>query len=355
MAAAGARDLLIAALRQVFELPTFSNRSAPWRPSERKIMAASSRFVSPVLVWSLLAVASAACGSETPGDPPPANLSPFGGSAGQGVAGTPTAPTTAGNGGSSSGAGGTGGAPTNLCTSVPPGKMALLDDFEDHDPIAKRELARDAFWFTGHDDSAGSIMPDGELVPETGGPHGSAYAAHVVASGYSTWGANVALAMSYKTGELRCPFNASAFKGIRFEARGKGVVRVQVPVPETVDKEFGGSCDPAKAMVCYDQHGVDITLSEEWQSYELPWSEFSQFGWGTPATLEPKSIMGLGWVFNPANLPVDLWFDNVTFWDGVHVPDMGKGGAAGAAGAGAGGAGGAEEPIGGGAGGESQD
>lgn len=324
-------------------------------------MVASSRFVSPVLAWSVLAVASAACGSETPDDTGPTDLSPFGGTAGvSGASTTSGAAGSAGSGGGAGGAAGTGGAPANLCTSVPPGKMALLDDFEDHDPIATRELARDAFWFTVHDNSAGSIVPEGELLPEAGGPRGSAYAAHVVASGYSDWGANVALTTSYKTGELRCPFNASAFKGIRFEARGKGVVRVQVPIPETIDKEYSGSCDP-KTMVCWDQHGFNITLTEDWQSYELLWSDFSQFGWGTPATLEPESILGLAWVFNPANLPVDLWFDNVTLWDGVHVPDMGEGGeggmggAGGAAGAAAGGVGGSEEPTSGGAAGDAQE
>jgi len=281
-------------------------------------------------VWSLLAFASAACGSETPDDSGKTELSPFGGSAGQASAGTTTTagvPATAGAGGSSAGSGGTGGGPANLCANVPPGKMALLDDFEDHDSVATMEFARDAFWFTVHDETPGSIVPEGAVVPEAGGPRGSAYAGHVVASGYSSWGANVALAMSHYSNGVRCPFNASAFKGIRFQARGKGVVRVQVPIPETVDKEFGGSCDPDKAMVCYDQHGVDITLTEQWQSYELSWSDFSQFGWGTPAVLAPESIQGLQWVFIPANLPVDLWWDNVTFWDGVHVPDTGEGGA----------------------------
>jgi hypothetical protein len=156
-------------------------------------MAASSRFVSPVLAWSVLAVVSAACGSTTPDDPQPTVLSPFGGTAGvSGAATTSGASGSAGSGGT----GGTGGAPANLCASVPQGKMALLDDFEDHDPIAKREFERDAFWFTVHDNSAGSIVPEGELLPEAGGPRDSAYAAHVVASGYSDWGANVALTTS---------------------------------------------------------------------------------------------------------------------------------------------------------------
>lgn len=313
-------------------------------------MAASSRLVSPALVCSLLGFVAACSSSDasTPSSPP--DLSPFGGTAAVGGSGTSGGGGQGGGGGSVAGtpSAGSGGAPPDVCVAVPQGKLALLDDFEDGDSVARAEAQREAYWFTVHDDSAGSIEPEGMLLPQPPGKDSSSYAMHVVASGYTTWGASVSLSLSYVAADVRCPYNAAGFKGIRFEAKGHGHFRVGVPIRETVDKEYGGSCDPDKGMICYDQHTAPVTLGEAWQSYEIPWSELVQRGWGTPAELRPDAIQGLQLTFDPDSLPIDVWLDNVELWDGVTKPvaaSNGEGGQGGEAGAGgSGGEGGHAEP-----------
>ena len=224
-----------------------------------------------------------------------------------------------------------------------PGTLALIDDFEDGDSIAVAEPDREAYWFTIHDDSTGTIDPDTNFLPVPGGAHGSARAAHVTAAGYSVWGAGFSANISHFAGGIRCPYNASKFSGLRFYARGTGVVRVELMVPDIVDQEYGGKCNPSTGEVCYDTHGVWIMPGPAWQLYSFPWAAFTQRGFGKAAPFRPDTIMSLEYAFETADLPVDVWFDDVSFEDGSVPPENGAGGEGGATSgqAGTGGVGGA--------------
>lgn len=213
------------------------------------------------------------------------------------------------------------------CGNVPSGTVALIDNFDDGDNVAAFEPAREAYWFTIKDTSAGTIVPSGDFAPSSDGYQGTR-SAHVTASGFTDWGAALVSNISHKEA-LRCPYNASAFKGLSFVARGSGVVRVQVMMPGVVDKEFGGTCDPGKGQVCYDNHGLDIELTPEFKTYELPWSSFEQRGYGTLVPFDEKTIIALQFAMELAHLPVDLWVDNFEFWDGVPAPSGAAGGAGG--------------------------
>jgi hypothetical protein len=230
-----------------------------------------------------------------------------------------------------------------VCKNVPPGQIAELDDFEDGDSAALPEGNRQGFWGLIHDDTAGTVMPSGDFVSELGGAHGTAHAAHVKASGYSNWGAAFEVILNYLSEGVHCPYNASTFKGVRFYAKGSGITRVTLTTPEIQDKEYGGTCDPDKGMICYDGHGTYLSLPASWTLVELPWARFAQKGWGTPATFRPDAVMALQFSFETGNLPVEMWVDEVSFWDGVVTPpsvggDAGAGGMSNDDAAGAGGA-----------------
>lgn len=233
-----------------------------------------------------------------------------------------------GAGGAGGAGGGSGGELTDACLTTPPGKLALIDDFDDGDSVAAFEPEREAYWFTIIDDTEGTLEPSGEFLPVADGYRGSK-SAHVSASGFSDWGAALAVNLSHKTA-LRCPFNASGFAGLRFVARGHGRIRVQLGMPEVVEKEFGGKCDSAAGQACYDNHGIFITLEEDFTRYELPWEKLMQRGFGDAVAFNPKTIMMLHFSMEPADLPVDLWLDQVELWDGTPAVD-GAGGAGGAA------------------------
>lgn len=230
------------------------------------------------------------------------------------------------------GTGGSGDAALDPCRDTPPGTVALIDDFDDGDSVAAFEADREAYWFTVHDESAGQLEPADEFLPVAGGYHNT-NAAHVSASGFSTWGAELGANISHKTA-IRCPYNASAFAGLRFVARGHGRMRLQVAMPEVIDKEYGGKCDPQLGQTCYDLHGIFITLTDDYRLYEVPWSQLVQRGFGAPVTFNPKTLMTLYFLMETPDLPVDLWVDDFSFWDGVPS-ELGAGGGAGTGDAGA--------------------
>ena len=271
----------------------------------------------------------------------PAPSGIFGGAGGGGGLGVPDAVSLSGTAGfASGGTAGSAALTPSECESTPPGKLALIDDFDDGNSIAAFEASRDAYWFTVHDDSAGTLEPPGTFLPGPGGYEDSK-AAHVSASDFVIWGAELVANISYKS-VVRCPYDASAFAGLRFVARGHGRVRVQLDMPGVVNKEYGGTCDPEAGQICYDQHGSFITLGEPYQVYELPWASFQQRGFGRQVPFDPKTIQSLHFSLETAELPVDMWVDEVKFWDGEPAGE-GAGGGRGEGGAGAGGEGGQSE------------
>ncbi len=233
----------------------------------------------------------------------------------------------------SSGAGGS----DELCAATPPGELALIDDFDDGDSVAAFEANRDAYWFTVTDGTDGALEPPNAFLPVDGGYRGTR-SAHVTARGFTGWGAELAANISHETA-VRCPYDASAFAGVRFVARGQGRIRLQVAMPEVVDKQYGGECDPDRGQQCYDIHGAYVVLTDDYRVYEMPWSKLRQRGFGEAAIFDPKTIMTLHFAMEVADLPVDLWLDDVAFWDGKESggDGGGVGGAGGAGGAGQGG------------------
>jgi hypothetical protein len=279
--------------------------------------------LSCVSTFVMATLMAAACG-ESNDTPKPQPSGVFGGTGGV-VDATPAAGKT-----STGGSGGEGGTPPNAtCGAVPQGKTALLDDFNDGDSAATPEPGRDAYWFTVHDEADGTLEPAGEFLPSPGGLNGST-AAHIKADGFDIWGASFVANISYE-GATRCPYNASGFAGLRFVAKGSGRLRAHISMPEVNEKEFGGTCDPEAGETCYDMHGVFVTLGEEWQVYELPWEVFQQRGFGKQVPFNPATIFSLQFSFETADLPVDVWLDDIGFWDGVPH-ELGAGGAGGAGG-----------------------
>jgi len=305
----------------------FSNRLTRGRPLLDRM---GPRRASTFLCWLLVAlpiVAPLSCGkTEAPNSASSLPSGVFGGAAAVVQPTLAWAPSQ-GNAGSAS------TAPMDVCQSVPQGTLALIDDFEDGDSSAAPEPDREAYWFTIHDDSAGSIDPDTNFLPALGGAHGSTRAAHIAASGFSVWGAGFSANISHFAGGIRCPYNATKFSGLRFYARGTGQVRVELLVPEIVDQLYGGKCSPSAGQVCYDTHGVSITTGPAWQLYSLPWDQFAQRGFGLAAPFRPDAILSLEYAFEQGLLPVDIWFDDVSWEDGSPAPpENGTGGEGGTAG-----------------------
>jgi hypothetical protein len=199
------------------------------------------------------------------------------------------------------------------CTGpAPASDTALVDDFEDGDHKPFRAFQREAWWFTVNDQSEGSkVTPVGDFKPELlpDGKPENRFAAHFTAEGQKTWGATFSTSMHFVKEGLKCPFNAGAFAGLKFRAKGPGRIEVAIPLPETVQAEAGGVCTER----CYDTHRKTIFLTDEWAEYTVEWSQVQQGGWGAEVRFDPERILGINFVVGVADVPANFWIDDVAF------------------------------------------
>lgn len=266
---------------------------------------------------------------------------------GGGATGGRVEPGTGGVSGSAGSAMGTGGTGPS-CSDYPASNaQPLLDDLEDADGTLVRAPRRQGFWFQATDPTNGTASPS-VFEAQPGGPGSSRYAAHLSASGYTGWGVVLGFSLRHEAGGLVCPYDASAFDGLRFAAKGPGRIRLNVSMHDVVATEDGGSCQSA----CYDSHGSVFELSDQWEHYQILWEDLDQIGFSDPLVFDPSRLSQITFAVWAADLPIDYWIDDVTFLPAADPGSAGAGGggAGGAAGAGGvGGAGGAGG-VGGGAG-----
>lgn len=198
---------------------------------------------------------------------------------------------------------------------------ALVDDLEDGNAQVAAVAGRNGSWWVTTDGTAGTIEPPGGAAPTTarilGGRCGSTQAVRVTGQGFTDWGAVLSVGMIYTSQEE--PFDASAYKGIKFWARvgetNNGSVRVQFQDGDTVP--VGGICDPTPNTpdTCYNGFGTTIApLDTQWRLYQLPFADMTQrdFGHRAPA-LDPATLYTIEWHLDP-NTVFDLWVDDVWFY-----------------------------------------
>jgi hypothetical protein len=196
--------------------------------------------------------------------------------------------------------------------AAPPSDTTLLDDFEDGDGTVFKGFEREGYWFSVSDKTAGSVIkPDGtfraELLPAADATPDNRYAAHLVASGQSQWGATWGATLAWRKDGVRCPLNLSGFAGLRFRAKGPGTIRMGFAVPEVQAKEYGGTCTDR----CYDFHGKVFRLGDRWESYTVRWERVQQGGWGREARFTPSRLVQLNIKVDLKDLPADFWIDDL--------------------------------------------
>ncbi len=225
--------------------------------------------------------------------------------------------TTGGTGGMTTGTGGT----TAMSVCDEPGKTMvriagyeLISDLENEDKTG---------WYVYQSTATdeGTVSVDG--VIEEGGANESEFSIHYAGSGWVSYGAGMGFG-------LGCT-DVSAFTGISFWAKGTtsesespsppkdaNVINFQVAIPETHAKNtetvpgenIGGDCEPDSGM-CYGHPAIDITLTEEWTKYEIPFEDLSPATNGVIATYD-GIIMALGW--HSLGGDFDFWVDEVMLY-----------------------------------------
>ena len=271
------------------------------------------RYSSKSGFWAvavLLAGAAAfgsACGGSGSSDRGGAGATATPGGA-TGTAGSPVTPGGGSTGFSASPATGGGSAsctPTGSGTAMcscpfPAGAVAntMIDDFEDGAVKFKPATVMTAsgYWDWSND-MTGTVMPASTAtlamgIDATTGAAGTTKSLHVSGAMHTNWGA--ALAAELNNG---CPFDASAYGGISFWAKGTSTVfeganklLILVGMPEFAPKANGGLCDDTAVPAdpnCYARHRVLIDLAPAWKQYTIIWTD-----------LAPPSYLPNGPAFN---------------------------------------------------------
>lgn len=191
------------------------------------------------------------------------------------------------------------------CDVVGSGSRPTIDDFEDGDLETHPIDERRGGWFVYTDETAGCVEMNVEL-------EGSASVIHVRGDGFSRWGAGFGVSLrSNGTQPEICLYDASAYAGVRFRARGNTPLRMSVATRASTFVSLGGACPDGEG--CYDRHGHNVTLTETWQTFEFDFCSFTQEGWGTPLKpLDPKEITQLTFHARRTG-EFDVWFDDLEF------------------------------------------
>jgi len=187
------------------------------------------------------------------------------------------------------------------------GTQPLIDDFEDGDMKVPMAEHRAGQWLTFNDGTGPQSPKPGTLLRASripGGRGASHFGVHNVGGKFSKWGASLGLELSPR----RC-YDASAYGGIEFWARGRGEIRTVVQMTQVVSEEFGGSC----SHDCFDAHAKRVQLSREFRRVVVRWEELRQHGSGTPVPFDPRSLFSIQFSVLPEQSPFDFWIDDVSF------------------------------------------
>jgi hypothetical protein len=210
-----------------------------------------------------------------------------------------------------------------------------IDFADDGDDSLAAMNGRKGKWGTFRDQCPGGIIkpPVGTpLVPEDGGVNGSLGYYRGTAEGFHArqpdemdaaggcWGAFIYLDFNYDGAASPHDYDATAYTGIFFAAKGwtsnDNLVSVRLPQADLVSTTSDGACDPM--TVCEDHYGDYITIEPGWRGYELRFSELTQSGWGFKTAFNPARLRSLQFVGNSANaagisFDFDISIDQVGF------------------------------------------
>jgi hypothetical protein len=216
----------------------------------------------------------------------------------------------AGTAGSAIGAGAGGGTVT--------GNLELIDDFEDQDSFVLLSHQRNGPWYTFSDATAGKVNPVTiALLMGTNAHDSSSAALHLVASGFSDWGAGVGCDLVNQQAK-KVAYDVSAYKGVHFYAKvaSGSPTALKLLVPTTYSDPDGGKCtDTVSTKRCNDHLFYPLSsLKTSWATYDVLFADLVQQGFGlVQSGLDPASVYSLQFTLPTKLMPVDLWLDDVSF------------------------------------------
>jgi hypothetical protein len=191
---------------------------------------------------------------------------------------------------------------------VAKGDAPLIEDFEHDDSWVLAADGRKGSWST-YDDGTGkqSTPSRSGLFPSRipGGRGASKQALHVSGGKFTDWGVTFGAELA----DAAC-YDASAYAGIEFWAKGPGAIRVGLQMIDVQDVKYGGFCQTD----CYDTHRKIVELTPAFERYVVRWEELRQlFAADPPVTFDPRRVRFLEFNVAAKDTPFDVWLDDVSF------------------------------------------
>ena len=204
----------------------------------------------------------------------------------------------------------------------------LIDDMEDDNAAICNSGGRNGKWYTIADGTEGTLSPaQGAtfiMTPIPGGRGDSHVAAHMRASGFTTW-AQMGLTLH---GGVAEPYDASSTGGITFWMKTDAPhLEVEFPTSQTVPVSRGGLCsDSATTDNCDNSFIFEITSPHpgDWFQYHVPYNALFQHGYNFDgngnvivgsATWNPTRLIALSFNVNYPPPTFEVWIDDVSFFD----------------------------------------
>jgi hypothetical protein len=198
--------------------------------------------------------------------------------------------------------------PPCVALVVAKGDAPLIEDFEHEDSRVLERDGRQGNWITYDDGTGTQAVPSrSPLFPSRipGARGASKRALHMMGGHFTDWGVTFGVELA----DAAC-YDASAYGGIEFWAKGPGQIRVGLQVIDVLEQKHGGFCQAN----CYNTHKKVIDLSPTFRKYVVRWQDLKQLYVAGPAVaFDPRRIRQLEFGIAPENTPFDVWIDDVSF------------------------------------------
>ncbi len=190
---------------------------------------------------------------------------------------------------------------------------AKIEDGEDSNNQLLVQDGRSGYIYTYSDPEGTTIDPaaGGQFNMTAGGANGSQSALRMSGQLGSASLVYAALGMNFT--DPKGPYDASKYQGISFYAKkGPGTTsKLRIKLPDKNTDPDGGVCG-----ACANDFGMQLSLSEEWQKFIVPFSALRQeSGWGNPRprSVASEAIFAVQFQVNEKGRPFDVWLDDLAF------------------------------------------
>jgi hypothetical protein len=246
--------------------------------------------------------------------------------------GTIIASGTMATGGTSSS--GRGGATVACTADTSVNSPSLIDDMESGTGHILDNEGRVGVWYAFNDLSS-NLDPNanqwpapttpGVPVPTSliqGARDCGTRAIHTYGGGFTQWGAGVGFDLSFD-GQHYHMYDASAYDGITFWARGNVEIQARISTAEATRVEWGGTCPQE---ICPFPYHETLGLGPDWAEYWVPFSFLRSLYWPMPTSFDATQLTNIQFLVPgptqcdswPCSTPqtFDFWIDDVGFYKG---------------------------------------